>query len=97
MERLLVLARHGQSEWNLKKLFTGWRDPDLTEQGVEEAREAGRRLKDEGLRFDVAFTSVLSRAQRTLALIEGAPHGFNVSHAKEFNQHLLAFLAQLPK
>jgi 2,3-bisphosphoglycerate-dependent phosphoglycerate mutase len=71
MSRTLVLVRHGQSEWNLKNLFTGWRDPDLTEQGVEEAREAGRRLKDEGLRFDVAFTSVLSRAQRTLALIEG--------------------------
>ncbi|WP_416357525.1 2,3-bisphosphoglycerate-dependent phosphoglycerate mutase [Aureimonas phyllosphaerae] len=71
MSRTLVLVRHGQSEWNLKNLFTGWRDPDLTELGVEEARAAGRRLKDAGLRFDVAFTSVLSRAQRTLALIEG--------------------------
>ncbi|RIX99164.1 2,3-bisphosphoglycerate-dependent phosphoglycerate mutase [Aureimonas flava] len=71
MSRTLVLVRHGQSEWNLKNLFTGWRDPDLTEQGVEEARAAGRRLKAAGLRFDVAFTSVLSRAQRTLALIEG--------------------------
>ncbi|WP_279479139.1 2,3-bisphosphoglycerate-dependent phosphoglycerate mutase [Aureimonas sp. SK2] len=71
MSRTLVLVRHGQSDWNLKNLFTGWRDPDLTEQGVEEARAAGRRLKAAGLRFDVAFTSVLSRAQRTLALIEG--------------------------
>lgn len=69
MERLLVLARHGQSEWNLKKLFTGWRDPDLTDLGVEEARKAGRWLADQGYRFDVAFTSNLKRAQRTASLI----------------------------
>jgi 2,3-bisphosphoglycerate-dependent phosphoglycerate mutase len=68
-ERLLVLVRHGQSEWNLKNLFTGWRDVDLTEQGVAEARAAGRRLKAEGLTFDVAFTSALIRAQRSLDLI----------------------------
>lgn len=67
-DRLLVLLRHGQSEWNLKNLFTGWRDPDLTPAGVEEAKEAGRRLKARGLVFDVAFTSVLVRAQHTLAL-----------------------------
>ncbi|WP_182084104.1 2,3-bisphosphoglycerate-dependent phosphoglycerate mutase [Aureimonas sp. ME7] len=71
MSRTLVLVRHGQSDWNLKNLFTGWRDPDLTEQGVAEAKAAGQRLKAAGLHFDVAFTSVLSRAQRTLALIEG--------------------------
>lgn len=71
MDRRLVLVRHGQSEWNLKNLFTGWKDPDLTERGVEEAREAGRRLKAEGLRFDVAFTSKLKRAQRTNQLILG--------------------------
>ena len=64
-ERLLVLVRHGQSEWNLKNLFTGWKDPDLTELGVKEAIAAGRKLKDQGLTFDVAFTSALSRAQRT--------------------------------
>ncbi|SFV07469.1 2,3-bisphosphoglycerate-dependent phosphoglycerate mutase [Methylobacterium sp. 174MFSha1.1] len=69
MERLLVLARHGQSEWNLKNLFTGWKDPGLTELGVEEARAAGRRLKAKGVQFDVAFTSDLGRAQRTCALI----------------------------
>ncbi len=69
MDRLLVLVRHGQSEWNLKNLFTGWKDVDLTEQGVNEAREAGRKLKAQGLAFDVAFTSVLKRAQRTLDLI----------------------------
>ena len=69
MERLLVLARHGQSEWNLKNLFTGWRDPGLTERGVEEAVKAGRWLKGEGYSFDVAFTSNLGRAQRTCALM----------------------------
>ncbi|MEW6766671.1 MAG: 2,3-bisphosphoglycerate-dependent phosphoglycerate mutase [Pseudomonadota bacterium] len=67
-DRLLVLVRHGQSEWNLKNLFTGWKDPNLTELGVEEARRAGQKLKAEGLQFDVAFTSALTRAQRTLEL-----------------------------
>jgi 2,3-bisphosphoglycerate-dependent phosphoglycerate mutase len=67
-ERLLVLVRHGQSEWNLKNLFTGWKDPGLTELGVKEAVAAGRKLKDEGFAFDVAFTSALSRAQHTLDL-----------------------------
>lgn len=69
MERLLVLVRHGQSEWNLKNLFTGWKDPDLTALGVSEAREGGRKLKELGLTFDVAFTSALSRAQKTCHLI----------------------------
>ncbi|MFB0489858.1 2,3-bisphosphoglycerate-dependent phosphoglycerate mutase [Methylobacterium sp. OAE515] len=69
MERLLVLVRHGQSDWNLKNLFTGWRDPDLTERGVAEARAAGRGLKREGYSFDAAFTSELVRAQRTCALL----------------------------
>ena len=68
-ERLLVLVRHGQSEWNLKNLFTGWRDVDLTEVGVKEARDAGRKLKAQGLAFDVAYTSALKRAQRTLSLV----------------------------
>ena len=70
-ERLLVLLRHGQSEWNLKNLFTGWKDPDLTPLGVEEAKDAGRRLKARGLAFDVAFTSALTRAQHTLDLDAG--------------------------
>jgi 2,3-bisphosphoglycerate-dependent phosphoglycerate mutase len=69
MERLLVLVRHGQSEWNLKNLFTGWRDVDLTEQGVAEARAAGKKLKARGIQFDVAFTSALKRAQHTLSLV----------------------------
>lgn len=69
MENVLVLVRHGQSEWNLKNLFTGWKDPDLTEQGVAEAKKAGELIKAENINFDIAFTSVLSRAQRTLSLI----------------------------
>ena len=67
-DRILVLLRHGQSEWNLKNLFTGWRDVDLTAKGVDEARAAGRRLKTQGIRFDAGFTSALIRAQRSLAL-----------------------------
>jgi 2,3-bisphosphoglycerate-dependent phosphoglycerate mutase len=69
-DRLLVLVRHGQSEWNLKNLFTGWKDPDLTEQGIAEAKAAARKLKAQGLTFDIAFTSVLKRAQHTLDLIQ---------------------------
>jgi 2,3-bisphosphoglycerate-dependent phosphoglycerate mutase len=68
-ERILVLVRHGQSEWNLKNLFTGWRDVDLTEVGIGEARAAGKKLKAQGLHFDVGFTSALIRAQRSLDLI----------------------------
>ncbi len=68
-DRLLVLVRHGQSDWNLKNLFTGWKDPDLTEQGIKEARDAGRKLKAQGFKFDIAFTSVLKRAQHTLDLM----------------------------
>ena len=69
MDRLLVLVRHGQSDWNLKNLFTGWKDPDLTELGVAEAHAAGQKLKARGLGFDKAYTSVLVRAQHTLRLI----------------------------
>ncbi|WP_159586766.1 2,3-bisphosphoglycerate-dependent phosphoglycerate mutase [Chelativorans xinjiangense] len=65
MSGTLVLVRHGQSEWNLKNLFTGWRDPGLSEKGHEEAKDAGRRIKAHGLKPDIAFTSVLSRAQVT--------------------------------
>jgi 2,3-bisphosphoglycerate-dependent phosphoglycerate mutase len=69
MDRLLVLTRHGQSEWNLKNLFTGWKDVDLTEVGVAEAKAAGRKLKAQGITFDVGFTSDLKRAQRTMTLM----------------------------
>jgi 2,3-bisphosphoglycerate-dependent phosphoglycerate mutase len=69
MKNALVLVRHGESEWNKLNLFTGWRDVDLSETGVAEARQAGRLLKAEGLHFDVAFTSALKRAQRTLDIM----------------------------
>jgi 2,3-bisphosphoglycerate-dependent phosphoglycerate mutase len=69
MDRILVLVRHGQSEWNLKNVFTGWKDPDLTEKGIAEAKAAGKRLKRKGLKFDIAYTSVLIRAQHTLDLM----------------------------
>jgi broad specificity phosphatase PhoE len=65
MSGTLILVRHGQSEWNLKNLFTGWRDPGLSELGHEEAKAAGRKIRERGLRPDIAFTSVLSRAQVT--------------------------------
>lgn len=71
MDRLLVLLRHGQSEWNLKNLFTGWRDVGLTPLGMEEAKLAGRALEQLGIDFDVAFTSALRRAQDTTKLTLG--------------------------
>lgn len=78
-DNILVLVRHGESEWNRLNLFTGWRNPDLTEKGLIEARVAGRMIRDLGIRFDVAFTSALKRAQHTLDIIlaelkqEGVP------------------------
>jgi 2,3-bisphosphoglycerate-dependent phosphoglycerate mutase len=71
MTNTLVLVRHGESEWNKKNIFTGIRNPDLTDKGVIEACWAGRVLKGEGLRFDVAFTSKLKRAQHTLDIMLG--------------------------
>lgn len=65
----LVLIRHGESEWNKENRFTGWTDVDLSEKGLREAREAGRLLKEEGYEFDIAYTSVLKRAIRTLWLV----------------------------
>lgn len=65
----LVLVRHGQSEWNLENRFTGWTDVELSEQGVREAKEAGKVLKEKGYHFDLAYTSVLKRAEHTLDLI----------------------------
>ncbi|NOZ33644.1 MAG: 2,3-bisphosphoglycerate-dependent phosphoglycerate mutase [Alphaproteobacteria bacterium] len=69
MDRRLILVRHGQSEWNLKNLFTGWRDPGLTEQGINEARAAGQALKQRGWPIELCFTSALKRAQVTLDLM----------------------------
>ena len=65
----LILVRHGQSEWNKKNLFTGWKDPSLTELGVKEAIKAGELLKSKGVNFDIMFTSDLFRAQETGRLI----------------------------
>ena len=65
----MVLVRHGQSEWNLKNLFTGWKDVDLTELGIEEANKAGALIKAENIKFDIAFTSKLMRAQKTLKIM----------------------------
>ena len=69
MDNVLVLVRHGESEWNKLNLFTGWKDPDLTEKGIAEARRGAKLLRAEGLHFDIAFTSVLKRAQHTLDII----------------------------
>jgi 2,3-bisphosphoglycerate-dependent phosphoglycerate mutase len=69
MTHLLVLVRHGESAWNKLNLFTGWKDPDLTQKGIEEATRAGQLLKAAGHRFDIAYTSVLLRAQHTLILM----------------------------
>jgi 2,3-bisphosphoglycerate-dependent phosphoglycerate mutase len=69
MENVLVLVRHGESEWNKLNLFTGWRDVGLTETGIAEAKRAGKLIKAQGLVFDIAFTSALKRAQITLELM----------------------------
>jgi 2,3-bisphosphoglycerate-dependent phosphoglycerate mutase len=69
MQNVLVLVRHGESEWNKLNLFTGWKDVDLSPAGIEEARRAGNALKAAGYRFDLAFTSGLKRAKRTLTLM----------------------------
>ncbi len=69
MENVLVLVRHGESEWNRRNMFTGWQDVDLTDEGIAEAHRAGIMLKDEGIRLDLAFSSKLKRAQNTLNFI----------------------------
>ena len=69
MSGTLILVRHGQSEWNLKNLFTGWRNPGLTEKGIEEARATGKGLKAAGIEPDFYYTSALRRAQHTLDLM----------------------------
>lgn len=69
MDRRLILVRHGQSEWNLKNLFTGWKNPGLTDKGIEEAKAAGNLLKSRGYDIEVCYTSALKRAQHTLDLM----------------------------
>lgn len=99
MDRLLVLVRHGQSEWNLKNLFTGWRDVGLTEQGIKEAKAAGQRLKGEGLTFNTCFTSALIRAQRTLdlALEEMGATGLPITRDQALNERDYGDLSGLNK
>ena len=96
---LLVLLRHGQSEWNLKNLFTGWKDPDLTEAGIEEAKAAGQRLRARGLAFDVCFTSALIRAQHTLdlALAELGQTGLPITRDQALNERDYGDLSGLNK
>jgi 2,3-bisphosphoglycerate-dependent phosphoglycerate mutase len=98
-ERLLVLVRHGESEWNLKNLFTGWRDVDLTPNGMAEARAAGRKLKLQGITFTVAFTSALIRAQRSLDLMleELGQGGIPVFKDKALNERDYGDLSGLNK
>ncbi|MEN0002403.1 MAG: 2,3-bisphosphoglycerate-dependent phosphoglycerate mutase, partial [Pseudomonadota bacterium] len=90
---------HGQSEWNKLNLFTGWKDPDLTEQGVEEAIEAGRVLNEEGFKFDIAFTSVLQRAEKTCQhILDGVGQSdLETIHDQALNERNYGDLAGLNK
>ncbi|MDE2364896.1 MAG: 2,3-bisphosphoglycerate-dependent phosphoglycerate mutase [Hyphomicrobiales bacterium] len=99
MDRLLVLVRHGQSDWNLKNLFTGWKDPDLTPKGIEEAKAAGQRLKAMGLKFDTAYTSALTRAQHTLKLVldELGQSGLETTRDQALNERDYGDLSGLNK
>jgi 2,3-bisphosphoglycerate-dependent phosphoglycerate mutase len=98
-DRLLVLVRHGESEWNLKNLFTGWKDPDLTAKGIAEAKDAGNKLRAQGLKFDIAFTSVLLRAQHTLdlMLVELGQTGLPVKKDQALNERDYGDLSGLNK
>ena len=99
MTRKLVLLRHGQSQWNLDNRFTGWVDVDLTEQGRREAAAAGRLMKEEGLQFDVAHTSVLKRAIHTLqgALAELGQDWLPVNKSWRLNERHYGGLQGLDK
>ena len=95
----LVLIRHGESTWNLENRFTGWTDVDLTDTGVEQAKNAGRLLKAEGYDFDLAFTSVLKRATRTLwhTLDEMDRTWLKVEHSWRLNERHYGALQGLNK
>jgi 2,3-bisphosphoglycerate-dependent phosphoglycerate mutase len=99
MSGTLVLVRHGQSEWNLKNLFTGWRNPGLTEQGTREANRAGDILHERGFRFDIAYTSVLRRAETTCAIILGkvGQTGLETIHNLALNERDYGDLSGLNK
>ena len=81
----LVLVRHGQSDWNRKNLFTGWKNPGLTDQGVSEAENTGEKLKEQGFNFDVMFTSELKRAQNTGEIILEKLNEPNLATIKSVN------------
>jgi 2,3-bisphosphoglycerate-dependent phosphoglycerate mutase len=99
MAGTLILVRHGQSEWNLKNLFTGWKNPGLTEQGIAEARKAGQTIKKAGLEPTVFFTSALTRAQHTLDLIleELGLTEVTITRSKALNERDYGDLAGLNK
>jgi 2,3-bisphosphoglycerate-dependent phosphoglycerate mutase len=99
MDNYLVLVRHGESEWNKLNLFTGWRDPDLTETGIAEAKRGGQLIRDAGIRFDIAFTSALTRAQHTLKLIlaELGQSGLQTIKDKALNERDYGDLSGLNK
>jgi 2,3-bisphosphoglycerate-dependent phosphoglycerate mutase len=99
MQNVLVLVRHGESEWNKLNLFTGWKDVDLSEKGIAEARQAGRLLRKHGFKFDVAFTSALLRAQRTLDLMlaELGQEGIPVHKDQALNERDYGDLSGLNK
>src|SRR5262245_61209730 len=99
MDNVLVLVRHGESDWNKLNLFTGWKNPDLTEKGIAEARTAGRMLKARGSRFDIAFTSDLLRAQHTLDLMleELGQAGVPIRRSKALNERDYGDLSGLNK
>jgi 2,3-bisphosphoglycerate-dependent phosphoglycerate mutase len=99
MAGTLILVRHGQSEWNLQNLFTGWKNPNLTEQGISEARATGQKLKAAGLEPTVFFTSALRRAQHTLDLIleELGITEVTITRSKALNERDYGDLAGLNK
>ena len=99
MTGTLILVRHGESDWNLKNLFTGWRNPDLTEQGIGEARHTGKQLKAAGYVPDVYFTSALRRAQHTLDLIleEGKIFDITITRNRALNERDYGDLSGLNK
>lgn len=99
MSGTLVLVRHGQSEWNLQNLFTGWKDVELSPKGIEEAKAAGQKLKAKGLKFDICFTSALKRAQNTLDLIlnEVGQTGLSISKEEALNERHYGDLTGLNK
>lgn len=99
MSGTLVLVRHGQSEWNKQNLFTGWRDPDLTELGHEEAKAAGKVLGGRGIKFDIAFTSVLQRAEKTCQhILDGVGQSdLETIHDEALNERHYGDLAGLNK